>query len=65
MLSRQSVNRLIIVGFMVLVGYCLAKAIYQQSTLGIVLAMISFTSGICFLYLVVRAGKRADADEVH
>lgn len=55
MLSRQTLNRLIIIGFMVLVGFCLAKAIYSKSFMGIVLALVSLGAAIYFLYILVKA----------
>jgi len=55
MLSRQTLNRVIIIGFMVLVGFCLAKAIYNQSFMGIVLALVSLGAAIYFLYILAKA----------
>ena len=54
MISRSIINRIIILGFMVLVGWCLARAIYFGSVLGIILALTSFGAGIYFLYLVAK-----------
>ena len=63
MISRQTINRLIIIGFMVLVGFCLAKAIYHQSVMGIILALTSLGAGIYFLYIVVKAREEMEAEE--
>jgi hypothetical protein len=63
MLSRQTINRLIIIGFMVLVGYCLAKAIYHQSVMGIILALTSLGAGIYFLYILAKAREEMEAEE--
>ena len=63
MLSKQTINRLIIIGFMVLVGYCLAKAIYHQSVMGIILALTSLGAGIYFLYILVKARQEMEAEE--
>lgn len=60
MLLRQTLNRLIILGFMVLVGYCLAKAISAGSILGVFFAVISLCAGIYFLYLVVKAKQEME-----
>jgi hypothetical protein len=60
MLSRQVINRIIILGFMVLVGFCLAKAIYHKSFMGIVLAVVSLGAGIYFLYLLVKAREEME-----
>jgi len=55
MLSRQTLNRIIIFSFMVLVGFCLAKAIYHKSVMGIILALVSLGAGIYFLYILAKA----------
>jgi hypothetical protein len=63
MIPRSFLNKLIIIGFMVLVGFCLAKAIYHQSVMGILLALVSLGAGIYFLYLVVKAKAELEAEE--
>lgn len=55
MLSRTILNRLIILGFISLIGFCLAKAIYHQSIMGVILAVVSLGATVFFLYLVVKA----------
>ncbi len=55
MLSRQTLNRIIIFSFMVLVGFSLAKAIYHKSVMGIILALVSLGAGIYFLYILAKA----------
>ena len=55
MLSRSNLNRIIIFGFLVLVGFCLAKAISKQSTLGIILALVSLAAVITFLCIAAKA----------
>ena len=54
MISRSIINRIIILGFMALVGWCLARAIYYESVMGIILAITSFCAGIYFLYLLAK-----------
>lgn len=54
MLSRKILNRFIVFGFMVLIGFCLARAIYIGSFFGILLALTSLAAAIYFLYLVVK-----------
>ena len=54
MLSNTIVNRLIILGFMVLVGWCLARAIYFGSVMGVILALTSLGAGIYFIHLLTR-----------
>jgi hypothetical protein len=61
MLSRQTLNHVIIIGFMVLVGFCLAKAIYNNSFIGIVLALVSLGSVIYFLYILAKAREEMAA----
>lgn len=63
MLSKTFFNRLIILGFMTLVGFCLAKAINSGSVMGIVLALVSLGAGIYFLYMVVKAKQELEAEE--
>ena len=64
MISRESINRIIIIGFMVLVGFCLAKAIYHQSVMGIILALTSLAAGIYFLYILVKAREEMEAEKI-
>ncbi|MEO6612197.1 MAG: hypothetical protein ABIT05_01700 [Chitinophagaceae bacterium] len=61
MLSRQTLNRVIILVFMALVGFCLAKAIYNNSFMGIVLALVSLGAAIYFLYILAKAGEDLSA----
>jgi hypothetical protein len=63
MISRTFINRLIILGFMVLVGFCLAKAVNSGSVMGIILALVSLGAGIYFLYMVVKAKQEMEAEE--
>ncbi len=63
MLSRQTLNRIIIIGFMVLVGFALAKAIYHNSILGIIMALTSLGAGIYFLYLMAKAKEEMEAGD--
>ena len=53
--TRQILNRLIILGFMVLVGFSLAKAIYTGSIIGVLLSLISLGATVYFLYTLVKA----------
>ena len=62
MLLRQTLNRLIILGFMVLVGYCLAKAINSGSILGVFFAVVSFGAAIYFLYLAAKAKEEIELE---
>lgn len=51
------------IGFMVLVGYALAKAIYHNSIMGIIMGLTSLVAGVYFLYLLVKAKEEMDAGE--
>ncbi len=61
MIHKPALTRLLILGFMILVGFCLARGIYYQSLMGIVLAVVSLGAGVYFLYLLARA--RQDMEE--
>lgn len=57
MSSRQLLSRLIIFGFMILVGFALAMGIYYKSFMGITLALVSLGAGIYFLQIVAKARR--------
>lgn len=57
MSSRQLISRLIIFGFLVLVGFALAMGIYYKSFLGITLALLSLGASVYFLYIVAQARR--------
>lgn len=63
MIPKKILNRAIILGFMCLVGYCLAKAIYTGSVMGILLALVSLGAGIYFLYIVAKAKEEMEAEK--
>lgn len=65
MISRETINRIIIIGFMVLVGFCLAKAIYSKSFIGIVLALVSLGAATYFLYILVKARQELETEEAN
>jgi hypothetical protein len=60
MIHRPFFQRVLVISFMILVGFCLAKAIYSQSITGIVLAIISLVAGIYFLYLLNLANEETE-----
>jgi Na+/H+ antiporter NhaD/arsenite permease-like protein len=57
MSSRHLISRLIIFGFLVLVGFALAMGIYYKSFLGITLALLSLGAAVYFLYIVAQARR--------
>ena len=63
MTYRTFLNRIIILGFMALVGFCLAKAISTGSVMGIILAFVSLGAGVYFLYILAKAKKELEAGE--
>jgi hypothetical protein len=63
MLSRQTINRGIIIAFMMLVGFCFAKAINSGSVIGIILACISLGAGVYFLYILAKAKQEMEEAE--
>jgi hypothetical protein len=54
---------MLIIGFMILVGFCLAKSIYSQSITGIVLAIISLSAGLYFVHLLHRAKQEKELEK--
>ncbi|HQW43443.1 MAG: hypothetical protein IPP02_00780 [Chitinophagaceae bacterium] len=63
MISRHHLNRIIIISFMVLIGFSLAKAIYHKSFMGITLALVSLSAAIYFLYILAKAKEEMEAEE--
>ena len=61
MLSRTFISRCIILGFMVLVGYSIAKSIQAGSPLGLILAIISLGAGVYFIYLLRQATEQEES----
>lgn len=60
MTYRTFLNRSIILGFMGLVGFCLAKAISTGSFIGVLLAIVSLGAGIYFLYILAKAKREME-----
>jgi len=58
--ARNILNRVLILVFMVLVGFCLARSIYYQSVTGAILAVISLGSGLYFLNLLAKANSESE-----
>ena len=63
MLSREWINRLIVFSFMILVGICLAKSIQLGSVVGFILALVSLSAGVYFLYILAKAQQDVEAEE--
>jgi hypothetical protein len=63
MTYRTFLNRIIILGFMGMVGFCLARAITTGSVMGIILAFVSLGAGIYFLYMLAKAKEEMQSEE--
>ena len=62
MISRRLINRIIILSFFVLTGYCLATSIAVKSGIGIFLAVVSIGAGVMFLYLLAKQQQEVEAE---
>lgn len=60
MIFRTLLSRLLIIGFLGLVGYSLARSIYYKSALGVVLALVSIVATIYFIQLLAKARQEAE-----
>ena len=63
MTYRTFFNRLIILGFLVMVGFMLAKSIQSRSVLGVILGLISLGAAIYFFYLLAKAQQEVTEAE--
>jgi uncharacterized membrane protein len=63
MISRPTLNKIIIISFMVLIGFSLAKAIYHGSFMGITLALVALGATVYFLYILAKAKEEIEAEE--
>ncbi len=63
MFSRTTLTRVLIIGFMVGVGYALAKAFYHQSIMGILFGFTSLGAGIYFLLLLAKAKEEMESGQ--
>ena len=60
MIFRTLLRRLLIIGFLGLVGYSLARSIYYKSALGVVLALVSIVATVYFIQLLAKARQEAE-----
>lgn len=63
MLSRPLLNRIIILSFMMLIGFALAMAIFYKSFMGITLALVSLGASIYFMHLLAKARREIEEAE--
>lgn len=61
MLSHPLLTRCIILGFMVLVGFSIAKSIQSGSPMGFILALVSLSAGVYFVYLLKQAKEKEES----
>ncbi|HVT85291.1 MAG TPA: hypothetical protein VHD35_08800 [Chitinophagaceae bacterium] len=57
---RTLLSRLVITGFLGLVGYSLARSIYYKSALGVVLGLVSIVATMYFIQLLAYAKQEAE-----
>ncbi len=63
MITRSFFNKLIVLGFISIVGFSLAKAIYYQSVIGIILAIVSLGAAVYFMYILAKAKEEMEREE--
>ena len=63
MLSQTMIHRLLVLGFMVLIGFSLAKSIYSGSTIGLILAITSLGAAVYFFYLMNNLKEQTEQEE--
>jgi hypothetical protein len=61
--SKHTITRIVIISFLIVVGFALAKAFYLGSFMGIVLGMVSFCAGIYSLHILSTAKKELEREE--
>lgn len=62
MIYRTVFIRLLIFVFLCLVGYVLAKSIYNKNALGVVLALISLVATVYCIQLITKAKQDAERE---
>ena len=60
MLTHTLLSRCIILAFMIMVGYSIAKSVQAASTLGLTLAITSLFLGVYFIYLLGQAKRNSN-----
>ena len=61
MLSPKLIGRCLILGFMLLVGFSIAKSIDAGSPLGLILAIVSLCAGIYFVHLLGKISEHQES----
>lgn len=62
---RATFSKMIVIAFMILIGFSLARSIYYKSIMGVTLSLVSFAAGIYFLLMVARLKQEQDAEETY
>jgi hypothetical protein len=60
MIHRPRTTRFLIIGFLIIVGICLARGIYYQSTMAVILALVSLCAAIYVIYLLGKARQQME-----
>lgn len=64
MVLRPLWGKLLILGFMILVGFSLARAVYSRSVIGILLSLVSLGAAILFVQMASQPpGDREEREE--
>lgn len=54
MVLRPLWGKLIIISFMILIGFSLARAVYSKSIMGILLSLVSLGAAIYFVHMAAQ-----------
>lgn len=67
MTYRTLLSRLLIVAFLTLIGYSLARSISHKSAIGVILAIVSLVATVYFIQLLAKAKQEieSEAEELH
>ena len=63
MLSKTILSRALILAFMVLIGYSIARSLQVGSAIGLFLAVVSLGAAVYFLYLLAKAKADLEQEE--
>lgn len=64
MILRPLTTRILIISFMIIVGICLARGVYYQSTMAVILGFVALAAGIYAIYLLGKAKEQLEAEEM-
>lgn len=61
-MSRRSINRIILLSYLVLISYAITGSIQTGSNTGLILSLVSLAAGVHFYYLLNQLRKGAESD---